>query len=133
MVRHFSTRISRCARCALWLKTPQWRAHLGSIDALTLTRFVGPKAPGAGPTIVCILTILLSTAAGVDTAWAQSTGSSLELQPPSVYTGRPDLFGKPSAGDEALPIGNWLVFPSSFVGFLYATNPSESSTGAHAS
>lgn len=133
MVRHFSTRISRCARCALWLKTPQWRAHLGSIDALTLTRFVGPKAPGAAPTIVCSLTILLSTTAGVGTAWAQSTGLSLELQPPSVYTGRPDLFAKPSAGDEALPIGNWLVFPSSFVGFLYSTNPSESPTGAHAS
>jgi hypothetical protein len=114
-------------------KTPRWRAWQGKTDDLTLAGFAWPKPSGTAPGIVLVLAVLTSTIAAFSTARAQTTGSSLELQPPSVYTGRPDLFGKPSAGDEALPIGNWLVFPSSFVGLLYATNPSESPTGAHAS
>lgn len=93
----------------------------------------GRAWPTTFSTAVAIAPALMMSAIAAGAAWAQDSGASLELQPPSVYTGRPDLFGKPSAGDEALPIGNWLVFPSSFAGLLYATNPSESPTNAHAS
>lgn len=67
--------------------------------------------------------------AAISTARAQG----VLLAPPSVYTGRPDLFGKPDLGDEALPIGNWLFFPSAFAGVVFATNPSESPGGGRAS
>jgi hypothetical protein len=60
-------------------------------------------------------------------------GGALLVQPPAVDTGRPDLFGYASRGDEGLPIGNWLIFPSTFVGVAFATNPGDSPTGARAS
>jgi len=60
-------------------------------------------------------------------------GGGQLIRPPSVYTGRPDLFAKPGRGTEALPIGNWLVFPSSVVGVVFATNPDNNPAGGRAS
>src|SRR5579863_1462203 len=133
MARQFSQRISLHAYCATSSKTSGPRAWVRAAHDLIRPTFAWSRASRTAPGGVVVLTFLVSTVAAIGTARAQTANSSLELQPPSVYTGRPDLFGKPSAGDEALPIGNWLVFPSSFVGLLYATNPSESPTNAQAS
>jgi hypothetical protein len=89
-----------------------------------------PKARSA---IVWALAVLVTATGAVDTARSQVTFTSSDIQPPSVYTGRPDLFDRPGRGEEALPLGNWLVFSSMFAGGIFATNPSESPTGARAS
>lgn len=82
-------------------------------------------------TLVGLATAMIAVGARAQvTSYTSSAGLSLE--PPSLYTGRPDLFARPDNGDEALPIGNWLVFPSLFAGGIFATNPSESPTGGRA-
>jgi hypothetical protein len=86
--------------------------------------------------VACTLILFISThgvALGQVTFTTTPTQQPLEPLAPSVYTGRPDLFAAPGKGDEGLPIGNWLVFPSMFGGALFATNPSESPTGGRAS
>src|SRR5579872_1747340 len=86
--------------------------------------------------VVCTLIWIISThtaALAQVTFTTTPTQQPLEPLAPSVYTGRPDLFGPPGKGDEGLPIGNWLVFPDMFAGALFATNPSESPTGGRAS
>jgi hypothetical protein len=77
-------------------------------------------------------TISDADSGGVQVAAYEEGGAQL-LQPPAVDTGRPDLFAKPGSGDEGLPIGNWLVFPTSFAGVAFATNPGDNPTGARAS
>jgi hypothetical protein len=62
-----------------------------------------------------------------------SYGGSELIQPPAVYTGRPDQFASAGRGDEGLPIGNWLVFPNSFAGVVFATNPNNDPAGGRAS
>jgi hypothetical protein len=69
---------------------------------------------------------------GVQVAFAGARGGQL-IQPPPVATGRPNLFEPPGRGDEGLPIGNWLVFPSTTAGVVFATNPNNSPTGGRAS
>lgn len=44
------------------------------------------------------------------------------FEPPPVATGRPDMFINPGNTDEALIAGNWLVYPSAFIGGVYDSN-----------
>lgn len=55
------------------------------------------------------------------------------MSPPPVETGRPDVFARPGRAEEALPLGNWLVYPSAFVGGIYDTNVNQSSTNVQSS
>ena len=76
--------------------------------------------------------ITTDNSGGVQVASAGNGGDAL-LQPPPVDTGRPDLFANPGQGDEALPIGNWLIFSSTFAGAAFATNPNNDPVGGRAS
>ena len=48
------------------------------------------------------------------------------LQAPPVATGREDVFVKPGRAEEALALGDWLLYPTAFGGFIYDTNVSQS-------
>ena len=56
-----------------------------------------------------------------------------EIFPPPVGTGRLDLFAKPERAEDALPMGDWLIYPSAFGGAMYDTNVNQASTGVQAS
>jgi hypothetical protein len=107
------------------------------IDAIAVAPVgVLPRPPRFARAIVGGLAGLVWATATIGTVRAQTSfaiGGGASLAPPSVYTGRPDLFGNPGRGEEGLPIGNWLLFPSAFAGVVFATNPSESAVGGRAS
>ena len=51
------------------------------------------------------------------------------ITPPPVTTGREEEATAPSAERAGLPVGDWLVFPSAFVGGFYDSNPQQLATG----
>jgi hypothetical protein len=51
------------------------------------------------------------------------------ITPPPVTTGREEAAPSPEAERAGLPVGDWLVFPSAYVGGFYDTNPQQLATG----
>jgi hypothetical protein len=51
------------------------------------------------------------------------------ITPPPVTTGREEAAPSPEAERAGLPVGDWLVFPSAFVGGFYDSNPQQLATG----
>jgi len=118
-----TSRFSRAINCGC--------AALVSMTALAdMARAGSAEDTTTGPDLPP--TISDANSGGVQVAAYEEGGAQL-LQPPAVDTGRPDLFAKPGSGDEGLPIGNWLVFPTSFAGVAFATNPGDNPTGGRAS
>jgi len=62
--------------------------------------------------------------------WAGAAAA--QMQPPPVDTGRPDEFAGPGRGEDALPLGSWLIYPSAFLGGIYDSNVDQSPVGARA-
>lgn len=52
----------------------------------------------------------------------------VSLQAPPVATGRASPFEPPGRAQGALPIGDWLLYPTAFAGIVYDTNINQSST-----
>lgn len=52
--------------------------------------------------------------------------SGVSLEAPPVATGRPDVFQKPGRAEDAMIVGDWLIYPSAFGGFIYDSNVSQS-------
>jgi hypothetical protein len=52
-----------------------------------------------------------------------------DLTAPTVVTGRPDAFARPSVEYTALPVGDWLLYPTLFLGALYDTNVEQTPFG----
>lgn len=50
------------------------------------------------------------------------------ISPPPVSTGREDTFANRSRAEDALVLGDWLVYPSAFVGGLYDSNINQTPT-----
>lgn len=65
-------------------------------------------------------------AAQVGAIGGDSAGS---LQAPPVETGRRSPF-VPGRAEDALPIGDWLIFPTAFTGLAYDSNINQASSGA---
>jgi len=57
------------------------------------------------------------------------TGGSISIEQPPVATGREDVFQKPGRAEDALVLGDWLLYPSAFAGVMYDTNVNQSSGG----
>lgn len=55
------------------------------------------------------------------------------ITPPPVVTGRPDQFAAPGRAEDAMIVGDWLLYPSAFAGIVFDSNPNQSPTGAHPS
>jgi Putative beta-barrel porin 2 len=55
------------------------------------------------------------------------------FQPPPVATDHPDFLSNPGQTDDALVAGNWLVYPSAFVGGIYDSNINQSATNVQSS
>lgn len=55
------------------------------------------------------------------------------LEPPPVATDHPDYLTNPGEANDALIAGNWLVYPSAFVGGIYDTNVNQTATHAQSS
>ncbi len=55
------------------------------------------------------------------------------FQPPPVSTDHPDYLTNPGQPEDALVVGNWLVYPSAFVGGVYDSNINQSSTNVQSS
>lgn len=53
--------------------------------------------------------------------------------PPPVATDHPDFFQNPGVSDDALVAGNWLIYPSAFVGGIYDSNINQSATDKQSS
>ena len=92
------------------------RAHRGSLRGLALA---------AGATSLCC---------GFPSGAFAQVGSfggieGPSLSQPSVITGRDDAFARPSRDYSALPVGDWLLYPTLFVGALYDTNVEQAPSG----
>lgn len=59
--------------------------------------------------------------------------STPALQPPPVVTDHPDFLTNPGRTADALIAGNWLIYPSAFVGGVYDSNVGQSSTNVRSS
>jgi hypothetical protein len=55
--------------------------------------------------------------------------SGAQISPPPVNTGREDVFARPGRAEEALIVGDWLIYPSVFAGGVYDSNVNQSSSG----
>src|SRR5712691_29028 len=63
-------------------------------------------------------------------SWAQvgAFGGPGLQAPPTVISDRGDPFAKPSREYSALPIGNWLLYPTIFAGAVYDSNVRQTET-----
>jgi hypothetical protein len=59
------------------------------------------------------------------------TGPGIEA-PPS-QSGRPSAFDEPGRPENALIVGDWLLYPTAFAGAFYDTNPSQNARRSRAS
>src|SRR5436190_10670544 len=92
------------------------RAHRGSLRGLALA---------AGATSLCC---------GFASAPLAQVGSfggigGPSLTQSSVITGRADAFAGPSRDYSALPVGDWLLYPTLFAGAIYDTNVDQAPSG----
>jgi hypothetical protein len=60
-----------------------------------------------------------------------SAGPAIEAPPPQ--SGRPSPLDERGRAENALIVGDWLLYPNAFAGAIYDTNPSQSGQGSQAS
>jgi hypothetical protein len=60
-----------------------------------------------------------------------AANGDIPIQAPPVATGREDAFQKPdSTTQDAMIVGDWLLYPSAFAGVSYDSNVNQTSSGA---
>jgi Putative beta-barrel porin 2 len=77
--------------------------------------------------------LLTSGCAALLYAGIVMTAVAQSITPPPVVTGRVDVFARPGRASQALIIGDWLIYPSTFGGVVYDSNVTQSATGARCS
>jgi hypothetical protein len=89
------------------------------------------------PAMVVVAMALLAGLLAMAPAYAQvgSIGGSYapSFQPPPVSTDHPDFLSNPGQTQDALVAGNWLIYPSAFVGGVYDSNINQSATNVQSS
>src|SRR5579862_4319083 len=61
------------------------------------------------------------------------TGAPAAAAPAPVNSGRPDVFAGAEGAENALIVGDWLLYPTAFGGFLYDSNVNQSQTKVQSS
>jgi hypothetical protein len=80
-----------------------------------------------------VLGLVLAPSARAQVGGAAQAGSAnadIPIQPPPVATGREDVFQKPGTAQDAMIVGDWLLYPSAFAGVSYDGNVDQTASGA---
>jgi hypothetical protein len=72
---------------------------------------------------------VVQTAQASEVAQVGGTGGGVSIEAPPVATGREDVFARPERGEDALVVGDWLLYPSAFAGAMYDTNVNQTNSG----
>lgn len=62
-------------------------------------------------------------------AQVRGLGGGAAISPPPVNTGREDVFARQGRAEEALILGDWLIYPTVFGGAVYDTNVGQRANG----
>jgi Putative beta-barrel porin 2 len=73
-----------------------------------------------------------STASAQVGAFGGTAGPTL-VAPATTITDHPDVLAQPSRDYSALVLGDWLLYPSAFVGGIFDSNPDQLSSGGKSS
>lgn len=100
---------------------------------MRLGKIVGHRRRPAAVIVMALLASLFAVAQAHAQVGSIGGVYAPSFQPPPVSTDHPDFLTNPGQTQDALVAGNWLVYPSAFVGGIYDSNINQSSTNAQSS
>lgn len=101
---------------------------------MRLRKIVGHRRrPALAVAVMALLASLFTIAAARAQVGSIGGAYAPAFEPPPVSTDHPDFLTNPGQPQDALVAGNWLVYPSAFVGGIYDSNINQSATNVQSS